>query len=215
MPGRQQEFRAGDPPAGPTDLDLLRRLSSEPEMAFPVLFQRWAPRLRRLLIRATGSRETGEDLLQEAFLRILLSAPRFEPRAEVGTWMYRICINLACSHWRHRRRAPWAGAGTGASEAQPAREAPDSRRMRRLFSCDLDAAVSRMPAHHRMVFLLKADQGLTYEEIALILRCPCGTVKSRFHHAVRRLRRDLREWEDGLDAGPSFPSRPKGDALGS
>jgi len=202
------------------DLKLLRLTAEGSEEAFLRLFQRWSPPLRRFLIRATGSRETGEDLLQEAWIRILKAASRYEPRGTVSAWMYRICANLAYSHWRRERRSPlcsprqfpdgagglgWSDAGgslrrafgSGAPDTAPAAaERPDHRRWKRAFAQALEEAVSSLSANHRMAFLLKVDQGLTYEEIASSLGCPEGTVKSRFHHALLRLRSALAEWQE-------------------
>jgi RNA polymerase sigma-70 factor (ECF subfamily) len=66
----------------------------------------------------------------------------------------------------------------------------------RALSGEIARALERMPENQRVVFLLKIDQGLTYERISEILRCPTGTAKSRFHFAVMRLRTELRDWAD-------------------
>jgi RNA polymerase sigma-70 factor (ECF subfamily) len=176
------------------------------------------------MVRATGSRETGEDLLQEAFLRVLRAAARYTPEAPPGAWLYRICANLSYSFWRKESRAPrtvsalggrdgtdppgsmdvdrlggvagvralpgWNGPGLGQS--------PEALRLRGRFARDLESALADLPVNQRMAFLLKAGQGLTYQDAAEVLGCPEGTVKSRFHHAVLRLRVTLREWEDGI-----------------
>ena len=204
-----------DPPAPgePSDLELLRGMDQSPEECLRLLYRRWGPSLRRFLVRATGSAEAGEDLLQEAFLRILRSAGRFQAKGQVRSWMYRICANLAYSRWRRQGRvvlSPRAGAELPEDGAR----GPDSRRSRRLFMAELEEAVFQLPENQRMVFLLKADQGLTYREIASTLLCPEGTVKSRFHLAVMRLREALREWEDGMDLESAPPPRSPGSTAG-
>ncbi|MCK4412411.1 MAG: RNA polymerase sigma factor [Candidatus Eisenbacteria sp.] len=183
--------------AEPDDAGLLRSVGAGSEPAFRTLFDRWSPRLGRFLFRVAGSRETGEDLLQEAFVRIVHAAPRFEPRGSVGAWMYRICANLAYSHWRRQRaRAAAIPCKPLVLESLPATsaEAPDRMRLSRAFSEDVGRALERLSRNHRVVFLLKAQQGLTYAEIGEILQCPEGTAKSRFHYAVRHLRAALQEW---------------------
>jgi RNA polymerase sigma factor (sigma-70 family) len=82
--------------------------------------------------------------------------------------------------------------------------------LRGLFARDLESALTDLPVNQRMAFLLKAGQGLTYEEAAEVLGCPEGTVKSRFHHAVLRLRIVLREWEDGI--GTEAPAAARREA---
>jgi RNA polymerase sigma-70 factor (ECF subfamily) len=193
--------RGSDAPCStgdPSDADLLSRIAGNSEDAFLLLFRRWAPRLSRFLTRATGSRESGEDLLQETFLRILRAAPRFEPRGNAGAWIYRISANLAYSYWRRQHASPFArsrGAPSPLEVTTPASQSPDSRRMWRAFQRDAISALAKCPGNQRMVFLLKVDQGLTYEQIATALCCPVGTAKSRFHFAVRRLREELKQWE--------------------
>jgi RNA polymerase sigma-70 factor (ECF subfamily) len=194
---------------GPSDIDLLKGVAENSEDAFRELFRRWSPRLARFLIRATGSRETGEDLLQETFLRILRAAPRFEPRGNAGAWIYRISANLAYSYWRRERAAPFLRSGTEAPPLEvmaPASQSPASQRLRRAFQRDAVSALTKCPHNQRMVFLLKIDQGLTYEEIAAVMRCPVGTAKSRFHFAVRKLREELKDWDNDTN-------RREGNAL--
>jgi len=195
----------------PCDLALLRGIASGSEESFRILFRRWAPRLGSFLSRATSSREAGEDLLQEAFLRILQAAPRYTPRGEVSSWIYRICTNLTYSYWRREQRSPLRPGLRGIHDraAVAQRENPEARRLRKAFTADVRTSLALLPVNQRMVFLLKVDQGLTYDEIASVLRCPGGTAKSRFHHAVRRLREDLKEWSDGFND----PIAPVGTTL--
>jgi RNA polymerase sigma-70 factor, ECF subfamily len=193
----------------PPDAELVLGIASGSQEAFRLLFCRWAPPLRRFLIRATASREAGEDLLQEAFLRVYRAAPSYTPCGSTRAWLYQICANLAYSFWRREHRAlTWVdheGAPRGPGPT-PSPDDPEWERARREFSCEVEEAVGRLSANHRVVFLLKADQGLTYEEIAGILGCPAGTVKSRFHHALLRLRVELRAWGDGFTGSADLPA---------
>lgn len=220
-----QEIGGARPPGErePEDLELLHGIASGSEEAFRLFFERWSCRLGRFLTKATGSRQTGEDLLQEAFLRVLRAAPMFEPRGEVGAWVYRICANLAYSHWRSESRSPFRDVaaadgrwGDHPIEAvSPRHEEPEALRLRRRFSEQVAELVETLPSNQRMVFLMKVDQALTYEEIAAILRCPVGTAKSRFHHALCKLREGLHEWEGGvLDEPAAVRGRGRAAAPG-
>lgn len=203
---RDTEDMRGVPPETPSDLELIQGTAAGSEESFRLLFRRWSPRLGRFLIHATGSRETGEDLLQEAFLRILRAAPRFSPTGKVSSWMYRICANLAYSHWRRIRSSPLVYPGAysavvdGMADAVSGGEAPDRRRDGSAFVQEARVALMQLPENQRMVFLLKVEQGLRYEEIASVLHCPLGTAKSRFHHAVRKLQELLRHWDESSQA---------------
>jgi RNA polymerase sigma-70 factor, ECF subfamily len=178
---------------------LIRGVSEGCEASFNELFRRWTPRLMRFLTGATGSRETGEDLLQETFLRILNGAPAYEPRGDAGAWIYRIAANVAYSYWRRERARPLHTAQpierVSMTVASP-NAGPEAVRDRGAFLRDVNQALGLMDGNKRMVFLLKAGEGLTYDEIARVMGCPSGTVKSRFHHAVRILQDELsgKDW---------------------
>lgn len=209
MPARH-DAPAEKTDARASDADLIRAVAAGSAASFRILFQRWAPRLGRFLHQVTGSRETAEDLLQEAFVRILRAAPRFEPRGAAASWMYRICANLAYSHWRRRRASPvLEGWEADALPDLPAaeRSGPEQYRIRRAIAEDARAALAAIPRNQRLVFLLKVDQGLTYEEVADVLQCPVGTAKSRFHHAVRKLQQLMRAWDDGPDTQRVRPGK--------
>jgi RNA polymerase sigma-70 factor, ECF subfamily len=241
-PGRAAPWNRAGGDSGPSadtepdDVALIHAIGQGSEKAFRLLFARWAPSLRRFLVRATGSRESGDDLLQEAFLRVLRAASRFSPDAPPGAWLHRICANLSYSFWRKESRAPRAMSTLGdrrrtdlPGSCDPERaggavggrsipgwggsrmpQSPETVRLRSLFARDLESALAELPVNQRMAFLLKAGQGLTYEAAAEVLGCPVGTVKSRFHHAVLRLRVALREWESGI--GMEAPPAGRGEA---
>jgi RNA polymerase sigma-70 factor (ECF subfamily) len=181
----------------PPDEELLRGIAAGDEESFHLFFLRWAPPLAAFLRRAGGSREAAEDLLQETFLRVLRGAARFEPRGSPRGWLYRIASNLVYSRWRHERGQPVSMDVSGRAIAAGSEHRTDEATGRaRGLDRDLHRAVDALPANQRLVFLLKAGQGMSYDQIAEVLHCPPGTVKSRFHFAVQRLRQELREWDE-------------------
>lgn len=192
------------------DEQLLARIAAGDERAFSELFRRWAPRLGTFILRATGCPDTTEDLVQEVFIRILRAAPRYESRGQVSAWIYRIAANLTYSYWRKRNRAGDGSSGISALAERavaPRRQAPDQLYERGRFTADLYTAVDKLPLNQRMAFLLKMDQGLTYAQVGEVLQCPEGTVKSRFHHALLKLRTGLRDWSQGFVVDET--ARPK------
>lgn len=211
------DYQETVPPGDRDDLELIQGIGDGCDDSFRTLWRRWSPRLRSFLIRATGSVETGEELLQDCFLRIIRSAATFEPHGKPSAWMYRICANLAYSYWRREGRSPIssvAGEPVAPMAVAPPRYAPDAKMLRGRFVADVDRALQQLPENQRLVFLLKVGQGLTYEDIARVLQCPVGTTKSRFHHGVMKMRTLLKEWENGFSTaaagGESRISR-KGD----
>lgn len=194
----------------PSDAELIAGIARGSERAFRTFYRRWSPRLLPFLIGATGSREVAEDLLQEAFLRILKAAGSFQPTGKASAWIYRICTNLAYSYWRRQRNNPVVAVPhleeISTLRPAPAEAGPESTHLQSAFVEDVRMALDALPPNQRMVFIMKANLGLTYDEVAAILRCPAGTVKSRFHHAVRKLRANLQSWADGLTTPGHAPA---------
>lgn len=191
------------------DEALIRRIAGGDEEAFSRFFRRWAPRLGAFILRSTRQPDVTDDLVQEVFVRILRAAPRYESRGQASAWVLRIAANLTYSHWRTQKRSRVDATGLDRlihRTPEPSHRAPDHSHERAQFRHDLEAALEALPPNQRMAFLLKTSQGLTYAEIGEVLRCPEGTVKSRFHHAVLKLRATLREWSGGF--GPENDSGP-------
>ncbi len=139
-----------------------------------------------------GDRHAAEDLLHETFVRALQAAGQFEERARPSTWLFTIARNLALNYLRSRSQRkvqPLESAGevrdTACDPSDTATGMCDAEMIR--------AAVSLLSEVHREVFLMKVVEGLSYRQIADIIGCPMGTVQSRFHHSVVRVRRILRK----------------------
>lgn len=182
-----------DPALGAArDIGLLRAAAGGSDVAFFALYHRWAPRLEAFLLRATHSRPQAEDLVQETFLRVHRFAGTFEPRGEVGAWIFRIAANLLRSEWRRARRRP-STVELGAAESSVDRASEPGGEAG--FARAVDHALLRLSRAHRVVFLLKVEGGLSYDEIAQAMQCNPATARTRFHYAVLRLRSLLKEWD--------------------
>jgi putative glutamine amidotransferase len=128
-------------------------------MSIDTVFEEHSDRLTRRLERMVGSRETAEDLRQEAFLRTWRSVPRDLPADRQAAWLHRTASNLAIDELRRRRLVEMAPLGE-----RPDTGAPDTDR-------DLEAqeALGRLTAHERLVLLLRFEAGLTHAEIGALL----------------------------------------------
>lgn len=168
--------------------DLARRIRARDPRAFDAFYDAYGPALLHYLAGMTGDPALAEDLLQETLLRVHGGIARYEERGTFRAWIYRIATNLALTELRRRP----ARAGPLGDEAlacpDPAHvdagEALDARRRERLLARGL----ATLPDEQRTVLLLRVRQDLGIREIARVLAIPEGTVKSRLHHAVRRLR---------------------------
>ncbi len=160
--------------------------------AFPALVSRYQTRLLNFVYRMIGDRERAEDLVQEAFIRVHRHLHRFDRSKKFSTWVYTIASNLAKNELRNRRRNPlilfqtikerWT-ANSRPLEFEAFGTRPDDLYDRRHLQELVDRTVTRLSEHHREVFVLRELEGKSYEEIAEIVGCNLGTVKSRLNRA--------------------------------
>ena len=162
------------------------------ERAFEELVERYQGRLLNFVYRTIGDREKGEDLVQEVFIRVYRHLHRFDRSKKFSTWIYTIASNLAKNELRNRSRNPLVLFQTIRKSWQDddrplqfedTTARPDDLYRKRHLRALVEDSVSKLPAHHREVFVLRELEGKSYEEIAEITACNLGTVKSRLNRA--------------------------------
>jgi RNA polymerase sigma-70 factor (ECF subfamily) len=181
-----------------TDADLVARCRSGDVGAFEALYREHAPRLYSLARRMAGSPEEGEDLLQEIFLQAYRKLGSFKGDAAIGTWLYRLAINLCLDFVRSRRAKTGRLTETldADTSVEPiaARETPNAR-------IDLERAIDRLPEGCREVFVLHDVEGFEHKEVARMLGVSEGTSKSQ----VFKARMKLRSMLTGADLKSAVP----------
>ena len=173
-----------------TDKELVRRVKKGDRHAFELLFSRYQHKILNLISRYLRDREDVEDVAQETFIKAFRALPRFRGESAFYTWLYRIAINTAKNHLVARSRRP---PGTDidvddaeymdGTEALRESESPESAFARDELSAEIDLAISQLPDDLRSAVTLREFDGLTYEQIAEIMDCPVGTVRSRIFRA--------------------------------
>ncbi len=179
-----------------TDSELLQRHLAGEEEAFTALVRRYERELYNFLARFTGDAALAEDVFQEAFLQLHVSAATFDTSKRLKPWLFTIAANKARDALRSRSRRPAAPldatvAGTDNerttyADLMPADiPAPDESLLNLEERRAVENIVSEMPENLRIVLSLSYFSDLPYKEIAEILGVPLGTVKSRLHAAVK------------------------------
>lgn len=198
---RQAALKLQQSPASPAgraelqvldDNGLVTAYLNGASRAFDLLVERYQTRLLNFVYRTVGDRERAEDLVQEVFIRVHRHLARFDRSKKFSTWIYTIASNLAKNELRNRARNPLVLFQTMTAgwedeerplEFEDTAARPDDAYERRNLREMIDAAVLRLPTHHRQVFVLREIEGRSYEEIAEMTNCNLGTVKSRLNRA--------------------------------
>jgi RNA polymerase sigma-70 factor, ECF subfamily len=189
-------------PAGPAIAGAARR---EREVDFESLVENHYSRIHRAALVMTGNVWEADDLAQETFLQALRSLPKFHGASRPQTWLYAILIKqhrrrLRSRERRNRRVLRWFTW----ARTPPENERPDKQMESDEWRDSVWRLVAELPEMQRHVLVLRYSEELPYEEIAHVLDCPVGTVKSRLHHAVAQLRRRVNKAEPP-DAGEPSP----------
>ena len=179
---------AADP--GPDETFLLARARQGDLSAFEEVVRRHQRRVYGVALRIVRAHDVADDVAQEAFVRAWRSLDRFDLARPFGPWVCRIAANLAVNHVRSPR-AREQGLPEGHAETPSADPGPLGAVLDEEAKRVLDEAVARLTPEQRAVFVLRAVEEMSYEEIAGALGISPGTVMSRLFRARERLARAL------------------------
>ena len=187
-----------DPPKLPDEKQLLARARAGETEAFCLLIGPLQARLLRQAVALAGDVGTAEDLVSETLVEAWKSLPRFNQNCRLSTWLYSILLHRHWKSLRRARRRPVALAWLSFFESRdlhdrqenlpspdlsPAETMSENETGTRLRQC-----LERLPEPHRQVVLLRFFEDASLPEIADVLGCSVGTVKSRLHHDLEKLR---------------------------
>lgn len=182
------------------DQQLVERAQRGEKAAFELLVAKYQRKLVRLLSRFIRDSTEVEDVAQEAFIKAYRALPSFRGDSAFYTWLYRIGINTAKNYLvALGRRAPTVSEtesadseGSEESGQVPDYNTPENELMSRQIAETVNRAVEDLPEELRTAITLRELEGLSYEEIASIMNCPIGTVRSRIFRAREAIAERLR-----------------------
>jgi RNA polymerase sigma-70 factor (ECF subfamily) len=189
------------------DQALVERVQAGDKQAFGLLVSKYQRKLMRLVMRLVRDPAEAEDVVQEAFIKAYRALPAFRGESAFYTWLYRIGVNTA-KNWliAHGRRAP-TSTEVDSEEAETYEDGellrdvdtPERLLMSKQIADTVNAAMTALPEELRTAITLREIDGLSYEEIAQVMDCPIGTVRSRIFRAREAIAQKLRPL---LDTGP-------------
>jgi len=173
-----------------TDKELVKRVQKGDQAAFDMLFARYQAKILNLVGRYVRDSEEARDVAQEAFIKAYRALPGFRGDSAFYTWIYRIAINTAKNHLVSRsRRPPTTDVDLQDADyrddAQVLRsgEDPEAALARDQLQRVIEQALADLPEDLRSALTLREFDGLSYEQIAQVMECPVGTVRSRIFRA--------------------------------
>ena len=182
------------------DRQLVARAQRGDKQAFALLVEKYQRKLARLLSRFIRDASEVEDVTQEAFIKAYRALPAFRGDSAFYTWLYRIGINTAKNYLMALgRRAPTsteveADAAEGFEEGEQLRDinTPESVLLSKEIAATVHATIEQLPGELRTAIQLREIEGMSYEDIARIMECPIGTVRSRIFRAREAIAERLR-----------------------
>ncbi len=180
---------------------LIRKTRKGEKDSFEILVLRYQKRIFNIIYRVTREESIVADLAQESFLKAYRGLDKFDFKASFYTWLVRIAINTSLNHVSSRQRNPLAGTeeldsyvGTSAqfSEAGARSSNPEHEVLRNEQAASIRQAIDSLAEDLRVSIMLREVEGLSYEEIAEVMECPVGTVRSRIHRARKELQEKLK-----------------------
>lgn len=186
-----------------TDDALINMIKDGQIDAFDTLMDRHAGKAFQIAYGILGQKDDAEEVTQDAFVRIYRALPKFRGDSEFSTWMYRIVVNQARNKYRWNKRR---GAHLNMSINQQVemddssvmtfdlpdgRKTPDREIIFKEWEGEIATEVEKLPEVNREALILRNVKNLSYEQIAQVLNCKVGTVKSRIARAREELRKRL------------------------
>ena len=170
---------------------LISQIRQGNILALKALYEKYKVQVYRTALAITRDREAAEDILQDCFLKVYNHADKLDGSLPLSPWLHRVAVNLSYN-WVNRKRR-WLQPLEDVIDqlVAPYRISPEAALETQELQRVVQEAIASLPFAHRVVVVLFYLNGFSLNEIAYILDCPVGTVKSRLHYARQNLRRKL------------------------
>ena len=191
-------------PAEESDKQLVSRVQKGDKRAFDLLVLKYQYKVSAIVSRYINDREEVNDVVQEAFIKAYRALKNFRGDSQFYTWLYRIAVNTAKNYLVARNRRPPASDVDVAdaeyysgSDSLKDIASPERQLFRDELKKVVDAAITNLPEELRSAVTLREFEGLSYEDIASVMDCPVGTVRSRIFRAREAIDRKVKALMNG------------------
>ena len=192
--------------AGEVDRDLVLRARDGDDDAFGEIVRTYQRRVYGVALRMTRRHEVADDIVQDTFIRAHRSLDRFTLGRPLAPWLVKIAVNLSINYLNgpakreqamyteDRPDGPWEPHVHEDTSREPLEANPARSLLSAEFASALGKALEKLSPEHRVIFILKVDEGMRYEEIATTLGISRGTVMSRLFRARAKLKNLLEDY---------------------
>lgn len=212
LPSGVTEVAEPQPAAVDVDAQLVRQVQLGDQRAFEMLVVKYRRRIERLIARMVRDVDLVEDLAQETFIKAYRALPNFRGDSSFYTWLYRIAVNTAKKALMQMHRDPTVSESAllkGSVDDDDARptadqnladgETPESALASRQIADTVNRAIESLSEDLRQAIVLREIEGMSYEDIAQLMGCPIGTVRSRIFRARDTISQKLRPLLDARE----------------
>ncbi|UTF61427.1 RNA polymerase sigma factor RpoE [Gilvimarinus sp. DA14] len=189
-----------------TDQQLVERVQKGDKRAFDLLVVKYQHKIYSIIGRYVRDQAEVQDVAQEAFIKAYRALDKFRGESAFYTWLYRIAINTAKNHLVSRSRRPPASDVEvdeaefySGSDLLKDADTPESNLLCAEIQQTVDNAIRDLPEDLRSAVTLREMEGLSYEDIAAIMDCPVGTVRSRIFRAREAIDKSIQPLLSGSD----------------
>lgn len=184
-----------------SDMELVNNFRSGDQAAFSELLTRYSEKAHHLAMRISRNAEDAEEILQDVFVTVYKKIDKFEGKSAFSSWLYRITVNTSFMKLRKRKQnncvsidemnsidqENWTASRSDASDV-------NYLSARHELRSQLEAAIDKLPTDYRKIFMLRDVDGMSNEEVSVLLKLSIPAVKSRLHRSRLMLRRRLQSF---------------------
>ncbi|MDY7025622.1 MAG: RNA polymerase sigma factor RpoE [Pseudomonadota bacterium] len=187
----------------PSDQQLVERVKKGDKRAFDLLVIKYQQRLLILANRFVKNEATAQDIVQEAFIKAYKALPKFRGDSQFYTWIYRITANTAKNHLSSQSRKanttdilPEDAEFMDVAQDLRTVDSPEAMATAEILEERVHDAIANLPKDLKTALWLREFDGLSYEEIAEVMNCPIGTVRSRIFRAREALETVIKNYQE-------------------
>lgn len=179
------------------DTNLMLRVKNGDDEALREIVEKYHTFILNLCFQYVGNQEDAEEVAQDVFINLQKAAARYEPKAKLSTYLYRIAVNLSLNRIRDRKWQRFVSleflrkGGMNNPDSVEVQD-PDSLLEQKETQRTIRKALDALPSNQRTAVILKRFQGLSYEEIAKVMNCSVSAVEARLHRAKQNLQAKLK-----------------------